>query len=133
MTTVQIVPWFAAVGVAFTTFIIATRPTEAKLKNAWALPAFLSGLFFAWSLYAILTEGPLAFWTEHTRNRWGNQIFFDLLLAAGIAWSMIVPRAKARGMTILFWLALVLCTGSIGLLAMLSRLLFLEQNSTTRT
>jgi hypothetical protein len=132
MTTVQIAPWFAAAGVALTTFVVATRPADARLKNAWGLPACLSGLFFAWSLFAILTEGPLAFWAEHTRNRWGNQIWFDLLLAAGIAWSVIVPRAKARGMNVLFWLAFVLCTGSIGLLAMLSRLLFLEENSMTR-
>ena len=38
-------------------------------------------LFLGWSLYTIASEGFFAFWGEHTRNAWGNQIWFDLLIA----------------------------------------------------
>ena len=47
------------------------------------------------------------------------------------AWALIVPRARALGMRPLPWLALIVGTGSVGLLAMAARMLYL-QNSTDR-
>lgn len=67
-------------------------------KNSWLFPAALSLAFLLFSLQAVITEGPFAFWIEHTRNRWGNQIWFDLLLAIGIGWFLVVPQAKRLGM-----------------------------------
>ena len=93
----------------------------------WRIPAVLCALFAGWSFWAIGTEGPLGFWTEHTRNRWGVQIWFDLLLAAGAAWFLAAPEAKRRGMALAPWLALIACTGSIGIMAMLARLQFLRE------
>ncbi|MEQ1547243.1 MAG: hypothetical protein ABL918_01185 [Chakrabartia sp.] len=130
MTLVQILPIVAAVGLALTTTVIAARPFSAPSKNIWLFPAFLSFLFLIWSLYAALTEGVTGFWPEHTRNLWGNQIWFDLLFAAGIGWTLIVPRAKAQAMSLFPWLTLILLTGCIGFLAMLSRLFYLEEKST---
>lgn len=127
MSLVQIMPWVAAACVVPATFTIAAQPVGTRLKNAWIFSALLCCLFVAWSLLAMINEGPLGFWVEHKRNLWGNQIFFDLLLAAGTAWTLIMPRAKALGMNVTLWLIFILCTGSIGLLAMLSRLLFLEE------
>ncbi|MCX5739995.1 MAG: hypothetical protein NTZ61_16160, partial [Proteobacteria bacterium] len=74
----------------------------------------------------------LGFWTEHTRNLWGNQIWIDLLSAVGIAWFLIVPQAKALGMRPLPWLVLVACTGCIGFLAMTARLLYLRDRAPQR-
>ena len=132
MSVVQILPIFAAVGVVLITFAVAMQPLNAKWRGAWVFPACMSVLFLVWSLFAVLTEGPLGFWAEHTRNRWGNQILFDLLLAAGIAWSVIVPRAKAQSMNVYLWLVFILCTGSIGLLATLSRLMLLEERAAAK-
>lgn len=127
MTLTEILPWIAAASIVLVTATLTLQSGKTRSKDAWLFPAFLCGLFVCWSLYAVTTEGPLAFWAEHVRNRWGNQIWFDLLLAAGIAWTLILPRARTLGMKAPLWLALILCTGSIGLLAMLARLLFLER------
>jgi hypothetical protein len=122
MSIVQILPGVAALGFLVTLIALALKPTQAKLRSAWLVPASLSVLFFTWTMFTVLTEGPLAFWSEHTRNHWGNQIWFDLLLAGGIACSLLAARAKAQGMSMF-----VAGTGSVGLLAMFSRLLFLEE------
>jgi hypothetical protein len=100
-----------------------------QMKNSWLFPATLSLLFLLFSVKAIVSEGLLGFWTEHTRNLWGNQIWFDLLLGVGIGWYLIVPQAKALGMRLYLWLALIVCTGCIGFLAMIARLLYLQERS----
>ena len=129
MTIIEILPHVAALAAGMMTVTIATKTNILKSNNIWLFPAMLSGLFLAWSLFAIVTDGPLGFWTEHSRNAWGNQIWFDLLLAITAAWTLIVPRAKVANMRVLPWLALILLTGSIGLLAMLSRVLYLESKA----
>lgn len=126
MTLVQVLPWLAGIG--FLGFIVFyTTFGERRRKNAWLFPAGLSLAFLIWSLIAIGLEGPFGFWTEHTRNLWANQIWFDLLLAVGVGLTFLVPQAKALGMRVWPWLVLVLCTGSIGLLAMTARVVFLKE------
>jgi hypothetical protein len=117
----------AALFVLFTVTVMVKD--DGALPNIWLLPAILSGLFLLLSLQAIAAEGPWGFWVEHTHSWWGNQIWLDLLLAGGIGWSLAVPQAKALGMRPLPWLVLVLCTGCIGLLAMVARLLYLQENA----
>lgn len=72
--------------------------------------------------------GPFGFWPEHVRNAWGNQIWFDLLLSVGMAFALLAPRARAQGMRLVPWFIAVACTGSVGLLAMGARYLFLCEN-----
>ncbi len=115
---------FIATGLAIT---ISRVGQSTPRRYAWLLPAILSGLFAVFSILAILQEGPLGFWTEHTRNLWGNQIWLDLLLAAGVAWTLLVSRARELGMRTLPWLAVVICTGSIGLCAMLARVIYINE------
>ncbi len=104
---------------------------RSETDNAvqWKIPAGFAVLFLAFSLYTIMTEGPLGFAVEHARNLWGNQITLDLLLAVGAALYFAMPRAKALGMQPLLWLALIASTGSIGLLAMVARLAYLTAKS----
>ncbi len=106
--------------------VAAMRLAERRPKWLWRLPAALCAGFLAFSLFAVSIEGPLGFWPEHTRNLWGNQIWFDLLLAVGIAWFFIVPQARQVGMRLPLWLLLILSTGCIGFMAMLARLLYLQ-------
>lgn len=98
-------------------------------RGRWLAPAALAAAFAAFSLLAVLCEGPFGFWPEHTRNLWGNQIWFDLLLAVGVSLTWLLPRARALGMSALLWAVLVLCTGSIGLCALMARVLYLEQSA----
>ena len=105
----------------------ANSANSAKDRTGrWLIPAAFAAAFLGWSLYTVAAEGPLGFWPNHTANAWGNQVWFDLLLAIGTAWALLLPRARAVGMRPLPWLVLILCTGSIGLLAMLARCLLLE-------
>jgi|GEM_PF-1168736 len=107
-----------AAFVLFSIYTLAKEPTKdgQRQKNSWLFPAALSLLFMLFSLIAAVSGGVLGFWGEHTRNSWGNQIWFDLLLAIGIGWYLIVPQAKALGMRPLPWLTLIVCTGCIGFL-----------------
>lgn len=119
---------------AFTTFATAVALNVRGLAptRRWMPAAALSAAFAAFSVVTLIHEGPTGFWVEHTRNLWGNQIWFDLLLAVGVAWVMMVPRARSVGMNPLPWLVLVMCTGCIGLCAMLARVLYLEDSRASR-
>jgi hypothetical protein len=119
-------PIIAGAGLAVFMLIVVWRG-RATQRSAWMLPAALSVLFLAWSVTSGFTEGPLGFWAEHTRNMWSNQIWLDLLLAAGVGWFLMAPRARAVQMSLLPWMFFVLATGSVGFLAMASRLLYLEE------
>ncbi len=119
--------------IAFTFFFLFSLYTLSKdspnmqpIKNSWLFPAMLSILFLLFSLQAIASEGLLGFWVEHTRNLWGNQIAFDLLSGVGIGWYLVVPQAKSLGMNLYVWLIIIACTGCIGFLAMIARLLYLQ-------
>ena len=120
-----------AAGLAFVLIGLSnTRPTATAA--GWRAPATLSLLFLGWSVFAAVTEGPTGFWPEHVRNAWGNQIWFDLLLAAGVAFAALAPAARQVGMNTRLWLLLVAATGSIGLLAMLARLRYLQAQPAPR-
>ncbi len=114
------------VGVTLT---LLARPTSGQ-GGGWLVPAAFAAAFLGWSLYTVGAEGPLGFWPNHTANAWGNQVWFDLLLAIGTAWALLLPRARAVGMRPLPWLVLIAASGSIGLLAMVARCLMLESKRT---
>jgi hypothetical protein len=117
----------AAFFLLFSVYILSKD--GQPIKNSWLFPATLSLLFLLFSLEAIVSEGLLGFWVEHTRYLWGNQIWFDLLLSVGIGWFLVVPQAKALGMRLSLWLVLIALTGSIGFLATIARLLYLRERS----
>jgi hypothetical protein len=119
-------PSIAAVFFLLFSIYILSKDRQ-QMNNSWLFPAMLSLLFLLFSLKAIISAGLLGFWVEHTRNVWGNQIWFDLLLGIGIGWYLIVPQAKALGMRLYLWLAIIVCTGCIGFLAMIARLLYLQE------
>jgi hypothetical protein len=110
--------------VAFLIVIVTSLSTT--IRPDWRIPAVLSVVFVAFSSWTIAQEGLLGFWGEHTDSLWGNQVWFDLLLAAGIAWTALLPRARAAGLNMWFWGVALIATGSIGLLAMLARILWRE-------
>lgn len=100
-----------------------------RRHGAWLVPAMLSAAFLAWSMHAVAVGGVFGFWSEHVRNAWSNQIWCDLLLGVALAWILLLPRARAVGMYIWPWLALVVGTGGVGLYAMMARCLFLERRA----
>lgn len=111
---------------------VAVTLRRGAAPRVW-LVAATGAAFAAWSAYAVLDGGPLGFWPIHTRSPWGAQVFLDLLLMAEVAWFALQPRLRARGIDPWPWLVLVVATGSIGMLAVLVRLLVAERRTATAT
>lgn len=111
---------------AFLVYGLAVAYRRSTWPASWHVFAAASGLFFLFSFYTGAVEGPLGFWAEHTRSFWGNQVWLDLLLTASVAWFFLVPRARAVAMNLPVWFVVIASTGSIGLLAMVARLVYLE-------
>lgn len=128
MTSTELLPILAALLFLVSAVAIALRD-GASAPQLWLLPAALSATLLGFSLIAVASEGPVALWEAHSRDLWANQIWFDLLLAIGTAWALIVPRARALGMRPLPWLALIVGTGSIGLLAMAAGMFYLDSRN----
>lgn len=120
---------FAAVAGAALFLLLATADSGGARRHGWLLPAGLSAAFLAWTLWAVAKEGPLGFWPVHTKSLWGNQVWFDLLLAVSIGWCLVLPRIRAAGMNVWGWLLPVLATGCIGFLAMIARLMYLSEKA----
>jgi hypothetical protein len=131
MTFIALFPFVAGLGLVLILLRVIAG-NAAPSRDGWMVPAAGSLLFLGFSATAAITEGGLGFWTEHTRNLWGNQIWVDLLCAAGVGFYLIVPPAKALGMRLVPWLFVVVGTGSIGFLAMLARFLYLRDRAALR-
>jgi len=127
-----IVPALGAAGFVLVGIGAALHAWSGQGEGRWRVPALLSAAFFVGSLLAIRSGGALGFWGEHTRNDWNNQIFLDLLLCAGCAYFLLLDRARAVSLRVLPWFLAIACLGSIGLLAMLARVLFLEERAGIR-
>jgi len=112
-------------AVAVLLYVLSGSP---KVGSA-ILAAALSAGFAAYTAVTIAQEGVVLVWTNHTQNLWGVQVWWDLLFAVGIAAFFIAPRARTAGMNLLPWLLFVGATASIGLLAMVARLFWLERRT----
>lgn len=126
MALTEIMPAIAAIAVV-ASLILVTAARPPRMRHVWLVPATLSGLFLAWTLWAAAVEGPFGFWPVHTRSLWGNQVWFDLLFAVSIGWVLMVDRARSLGLHVWPWLAVIVATGCIGFLAMLARLFYLTE------
>ena len=126
-----LLPLLALAGLAV--FLACAIPAGRSRITRWQVPAVLAAAFFAYSLWPVLTIGPLGFWPEHVSDPWSVQIWFDLLCAIGVGWALLAPRARAAGMVPWPWLALIAATGSIGLLAMVARVLYRESAAEAAT
>lgn len=90
------------------------------------LAAMLGAGLAAYTAVQIAQEGVVMFWTNHSQNMTGVQVWWDLIISVLIALFFIAPRARKAGMNLPLWGLLVVTTASIGLLAMCARLFWLE-------
>jgi uncharacterized BrkB/YihY/UPF0761 family membrane protein len=126
MTAFQFI-WLAAlIGglIALLTILMAKRETG----NA-AVAGMLCAGFAAFTAVQIGQEGVIGFFTNHTRDLTGLQVWWDLIMCALIALYFIAPRARRQGMNVPLWALFAGTTASIGLLAMCARLFWLERNA----
>lgn len=120
----QTIPVVSAGLVAL--WMLSTAAGVDRWRRAWVVPALFMVVFLVISIRAVIAEGMLGFWADHTGSLWGNQIFADLLLAAGSAFALGAPRARRHGMTLWAWALLILATGSIGLCGYAARIMYLD-------
>ena len=112
-----------AFGGAGIVYIIFARPTAGNAT----LAAMLSAGLGTYTAAQIWHEGVIMFWTNHTVNMTGIQVWWDLVMCVVVALFFIAPRARKAGMNVPGWALLVGLTASIGLLAMCARLFWLEK------
>lgn len=109
--------------------ILINKPVSGNAT----LAAALSAGFAAYTAVQIWAEGVVMFWTNHTVNLTGIQVWWDLVMSVVIALFFIAPRARAAGMNVPMWALLSAGTASIGLLAMAARLFWLENQQAGET
>lgn len=127
MSLTTVIPVLASIATVLVGLAIAAY--DLSWRGVWRVPAAASAVFLLFSLVTVVREGPVGFWALHTHNLWGNQVWIDLLLAASVAFAALAPRARALGMRPVPWFILVMATGSVGLLALAARVLFLADRS----
>jgi uncharacterized membrane protein YgdD (TMEM256/DUF423 family) len=124
-TQILLVAGILAAGVMMANFLTSKKPT-----GSWLLAAALCAAFTVYTGAAIAAEGPVGFIENQATSLLGVQVWYDLIISLGIAIILILPRARAAGMATAPWIIFIGLTASIGLLAMIARLLWLEQRST---
>lgn len=125
MTHLEILP-IAAAAAFFILTVYRLLTVGGPPSGNWLLPAALSVFFAAYTAVAVAREGVVGFWTNHTTNMLGNQVWIDLLLALGMIWFLVARDAKSLGMRLPVWLLFIMCTGSVGAFAMVARYVYLK-------
>ncbi|MEN1727678.1 MAG: hypothetical protein AAGJ52_04485 [Pseudomonadota bacterium] len=92
----------------------------------WWIPAIAAIALLGWTLFCLIDEGFLAVIPAISLSAWSNQVWFDLLLAISVALAFLVPEARRLGMNPWIWFVLIAASGSIALLGMLARVLYLR-------
>lgn len=116
-------------GVLAIVVAVITIATARDRTGSAVLAAALSAGFAGLTAVTIWSEGVWLVVENHTLNLWGVQVWYDLLFSVGIALFFVLPRARAAGMNVLPWIVFVALTASIGLLAMVARLFWLERSA----
>lgn len=130
MNTFELLFTSGVIGVVGFMIMVASGRTG---MGKWQMAALLSAAFMAYSLIPILREGPIGFVANHTVSHWGVQVFWDLVLALSITLFLAAPRARLVGMNLTLWVVPVLLLGSVGALALLARLFWLEEHRQAKT
>lgn len=115
----------AAAVIALAYLVLARSPHD----NALVATAALAG-FTLYSVITVAREGPVGFIANHNTTLWGVQVWYDLVIALTVALTFVAPRAKAAGMNVPLYVFATGLSGSIGLLAMVARLFWLERRAT---
>lgn len=116
-------------GVAVVGPLVIYLATAKKYAENAILAAALGAGFAAFTAVTIWAEGIMPVYLNHSTNLWGVQVWYDLLISVVIALLFVVPRARKQAMNVPLWVLLVGATASIGLLAMVARLFWLEQSN----
>ena len=115
-------------GILFTVAAFIHIVVNKPIIGSTFVAAVVCAAFAGFTTVTVFSEGLVPVWGNHTANLWGVQVWWDLLISVSLALLLVVPRASKVGMNILPWALFVAATASIGLLAMVARLFWLERN-----
>lgn len=116
-------------AVAAMVMLVVTQTRGRVDWPAWLVPMAFGVLITGLTGYAWYIEGPAGLWRIIGDSAWGLQFFTDRLMSTAAAFFLLQSRARAAGMKSETWVLAVIFTGSIGLLFMLSRTVYLERNN----
>ena len=119
---------FAIALLAALAALVTMVMSRQRIGNA-KLAGLLGIAFLLFTCITLAVGGVWPFWTNHTSNLAGVQVWIDLLVSVAIAFFFIAPRARRVGMSVGLWAFAVAMTAGIGLLAMSARLFWLEQEA----
>lgn len=119
----------AGFAVAAIAMLLVTQTKQRVSWPAWLVPAAVVVPFAAWTGVAVVEEGLFGFWPMLMGSHWGLQVWFDRLMSVTAAFFLLQNRARAAGMKSEVWVLAVIFTGSIGLLLMLARTVYLERKT----
>lgn len=121
-----------ALGVFLAAAMVMLLVTQTKERvgwPAWLVPTVCCVLIAGWTAYAWYEEGLSSAWNKIGDSAWGLQAWTDRLMSTAAAFFLLQNRARAAGMKSEAWVLAVIFTGSIGLLFMLARTVYLERNN----
>lgn len=109
--------------------LVVTQNKARVAWPAWLLPVVAVVPFALWTKLAVVEEGLFGFLPMLMGSHWGLQVWFDRLMSVTAAFFLLQNRARAAGMKSEVWVLAVIFTGSIGLLLMLARTVYLERKA----
>lgn len=123
--------WCALAGFGLAAFVmlLVTQTKERVAWPAWLVPAIVVVPLAACTGWAIGEQGLFGVWPLATGSPWGLQLWFDRLMAVTAGFFLLQNRARQAGMKSEVWVLAVIVTGSIGLLLMLARTVYLERRA----
>ena len=120
----------AGFAVAAAAMLLVTQTKERRVSaSAWLVPVVAVVPFAVWTGIAVAGEGIAALLPALAGSDWRLQVWFDRLMSVTAAFFLLQNRARAAGMKSELWVLFVIFTGSIGLLLMLARTLYLERKA----
>ena len=116
-------------AIAAVVMLLVAQTKERVSWPAWLVPAMAVVPFAALTGLAVVEEGLFGFLPMLVGSHWGLQVWFDRLMSVTAAFFLLQNRARAAGMKSELWVLAVIFTGSIGLLLMLTRTVYLERKT----
>jgi hypothetical protein len=116
-------------GAAAAVLAIAYLALSKRAAESATVAATVLGGLVGFTAVTIAFEGPIGFLPNHTASLWGNQVWYDLVISLCVALLFVAPRARAVGMKVPAYVLATGLLGSIGLLAMVARLFWLEKRA----
>jgi predicted transporter len=117
----------AAFALAAILMLLVTQTKRRVPQATWLIPTVALVSLAALIGFAILQQEQSNFWPLVTGSSVGLIVWIDRLMAVTVAFFLLQNRARAVNMKSEAWVLGAIFTGSLGLLMMLARTLYLER------